>query len=207
MVLSTYRVYSYKTFRLTKEGFQQPEAYCYSGLNGIWYKTFNLSETLLGPASKLGCGHIFHRRSVCVPGTYYWLDYQGRRNYMFCSVSVPSHSVMPTNYMFQGPQREPESQWDQSRESSGMWCGKNISQLVQTLESAWLCLNPSSDTNDVVLGKLLNYLKRVGDGQGSLACYSSWGCKESDITERLNSLTWSLKFLICKMGKIRSPTS
>ena len=23
----------------------------------------------------------------------------------------------------------------------------------------------------------------VGDGQGSLACYSPWGCKESDMTE------------------------
>ena len=28
----------------------------------------------------------------------------------------------------------------------------------------------------------------VGDGQGSLACYSSWSCKESDRTERLNWL-------------------
>ena len=26
----------------------------------------------------------------------------------------------------------------------------------------------------------------VGDGQGDLACYSSWGRKESDTTERLN---------------------
>ena len=26
----------------------------------------------------------------------------------------------------------------------------------------------------------------VGDGQGGLACYSSWGCKELDMTERLN---------------------
>ena len=27
----------------------------------------------------------------------------------------------------------------------------------------------------------------VGDGQGSLACCSPWGCKESDTTEQLNS--------------------
>ena len=27
----------------------------------------------------------------------------------------------------------------------------------------------------------------VGDGQGSLACCSLWGCKESDLTERLNN--------------------
>ena len=26
----------------------------------------------------------------------------------------------------------------------------------------------------------------VGDGQGSLACCSPWGCNESDMTERLN---------------------
>ena len=26
----------------------------------------------------------------------------------------------------------------------------------------------------------------VGDGQGSLECYSPWGCKVSDTTERLN---------------------
>ena len=26
----------------------------------------------------------------------------------------------------------------------------------------------------------------VGDGQGGLACYGSWGCKESDTTERMN---------------------
>ena len=26
----------------------------------------------------------------------------------------------------------------------------------------------------------------VGDGQGVLACYSSWICKESDMIERLN---------------------
>ena len=27
---------------------------------------------------------------------------------------------------------------------------------------------------------------RSWDGQGGLACYNSWGCKESDTTERLN---------------------
>ena len=26
----------------------------------------------------------------------------------------------------------------------------------------------------------------VGDGRGSLACCSAWGCKESDTTEQLN---------------------
>ena len=33
----------------------------------------------------------------------------------------------------------------------------------------------------------------VGDGQGGLACWDSWGCKESDTTERLNwtELNWT----------------
>ena len=26
----------------------------------------------------------------------------------------------------------------------------------------------------------------LGDGQGSMVCYSPWGCKESGMTERLN---------------------
>ena len=39
----------------------------------------------------------------------------------------------------------------------------------------------------------------VGDGQGGLASCDSWGCKESDMTERLNwaelrGETWNLKF-------------
>jgi len=29
-------------------------------------------------------------------------------------------------------------------------------------------------------------MQEVGDGQGSLACCSPWGHKESDMTERLN---------------------
>ena len=32
-----------------------------------------------------------------------------------------------------------------------------------------------------------------GEGQGSLACFSPWGCKESDVTERLNKQTKIIK--------------
>ena len=35
----------------------------------------------------------------------------------------------------------------------------------------------------------------VGGGQGSLACYSPWGCKESDMTERLNWTDWIKEIL------------
>ena len=50
----------------------------------------------------------------------------------------------------------------------------------------------------------------VGDGQGSLACCDSWGCKESDMTERLNWTDWSFpcgstgKESACSMGALGS---
>ena len=39
----------------------------------------------------------------------------------------------------------------------------------------------------------------VGDGQGGLACCSSWGCKESDTTERLN---WTESFCLVSLQRI-----
>ena len=35
-----------------------------------------------------------------------------------------------------------------------------------------------------------------GDGQGGLVCYSLWGCKESDTTERLNWIELHLKLCL-----------
>ena len=35
----------------------------------------------------------------------------------------------------------------------------------------------------------------IGDGQGTLACCSPWGCKELDMSEQLN---WDLNWNMCK---------
>ena len=35
-------------------------------------------------------------------------------------------------------------------------------------------------------GHVFESIPGVGDGQGGLSCCGSWGCKESDMTERLN---------------------
>ena len=43
-------------------------------------------------------------------------------------------------------------------------------------------LDGITDSMDVCLSEL----RGVGDGQEGLACCSSWGCKESDMTEQLN---------------------
>jgi len=45
--------------------------------------------------------------------------------------------------------------------------------------------------NGYAFGQVLG----VGDGQGGLACCSPWGCKESDMTERLNWLKQRLEGL------------
>ena len=37
----------------------------------------------------------------------------------------------------------------------------------------------------------------VGDGQGGLACCDSWGCKESDTTERLNWTIYHITSVKC----------
>ena len=42
-------------------------------------------------------------------------------------------------------------------------------------------------------------LMGVGDGQGSLACCDSWGCKEPDATERLN---WT-DTLMCPLSQMK----
>ena len=39
----------------------------------------------------------------------------------------------------------------------------------------------------------------VGDGQGSLACCSPWGLKESDMTEWLNWTEWNWSFYLMKL--------
>ena len=41
-------------------------------------------------------------------------------------------------------------------------------------------------------------LSKLGDEQGSLACCSPWGCKESGMTERLNWTDQDYKVFICK---------
>ena len=47
-------------------------------------------------------------------------------------------------------------------------------------------------------GREFEWTPGVGDGQGGLACCSSWGCKESDMAERLNWLNW-MKLCSCRI--------
>ena len=52
-------------------------------------------------------------------------------------------------------------------------------------------------------GHEFEWTRRVGDGQGGLACCSSWGCKESDTTEQLN---WTELTLFLSQDRIQDTT-
>ena len=45
----------------------------------------------------------------------------------------------------------------------------------------------------LIRGREFEQARGDGVGQGSLACCSPWGCKESDMTERLNDKLYSIK--------------
>ena len=47
-------------------------------------------------------------------------------------------------------------------------------------------------------GRESQWTAGVGDGQGGLACWDSWGCKESDTTERLNWTEGIFKLFLVK---------
>ena len=50
-------------------------------------------------------------------------------------------------------------------------------------------------------GREFEWTLAVGDGQGGLACCSSWGCKESDTTEQLNWTELSSVIGVCWLSK------
>ena len=63
----------------------------------------------------------------------------------------------------------------------GEWSRQQLQEILLT--SAWLtesCWEQPTNSMDMSLSKW------DGEGQGSLACCSSWGCKELDMTEWLN---------------------
>ena len=47
-------------------------------------------------------------------------------------------------------------------------------------------LDGITDSMEMSLSELRESVMGVGDGQGGLACFDSWGRKESDTTERPN---------------------
>ena len=63
--------------------------------------------------------------------------------------------------------------------------GSNLTQLL-TMEQFWVGHLTCLSQFIFFIYKIRYEYFRIGDGQGSLACCDSWGCKESDATEQLN---------------------
>ena len=61
-------------------------------------------------------------------------------------------------------------------------------------EQKWMTEDEMAGWHHWLDGRESGWTPGVGDGQGGLACWDSWGCKESDTTERLNWTEWSSGF-------------
>ena len=130
--------------------------------NNLCFSTVVLEKTL---ESHLGCKEI---QPVHPKGDQFWV-FIGKTD-----VKVETPILWPPDVKNWLIGRDPEAgkdwRWEEKGSDRG-WDGWIASPTRWT----WVW---------VILG--------VGEGQGSLACCSPWGCKESDLTERLNwtELNW-----------------
>ena len=109
--------------------------------------------------------------------------------------------------------------WDGWIASLIQWT--SVSQSVQLLSRVWFFVTPWISACQASLSKTnsrsslrltsidsvmpsshkFEQIPGVGDGQGSLACCSPWGHKESDTTERLNWADHNLKAVNSSRGQ------
>ena len=61
------------------------------------------------------------------------------------------------------------------------WCWERLRAGGEGANKGW-----DGWMASLINGHRFEWTPGIGDGQGGLVCCSSWGCKESDTTERLN---------------------
>ena len=77
------------------------------------------------------------------------------------------------------------------------------STFVDTTWTKYAKILKSGGYFNISQGSTASFSLGIGDGQGGLVCYSSWGHKESDMTKRLNG---SEPIIIIIFGKICFPS-
>ena len=88
--------------------------------------------------------------------------------------------ALGTDLIFSG------AQWDKELTDAGRDWGQEEKGTTED-EMAWW--------HHRLYGHGFEWTPGVGDGQGGLACFDSWGCKELDMTERLNWMPPSTEIL------------
>ena len=80
-----------------------------------------------------------------------------------------------------------------------LWCWEGLGAGEGTTEDEMAGRHHQLD------GHEFEWTPGVGDGQGGLECCDSWGCKESDMTERMNwtELNWIYRIFLLLSLKVK----
>ena len=71
--------------------------------------------------------------------------------------------------------------WEELTQWKRLWCWEGLGE-----EEKGTTEDEIAGWHHRLNGHEFKWTLGVGDGQGGLACFDSWGCKELDMTERLN---------------------
>ena len=84
--------------------------------------------------------------------------------------------------------KEQQKKLDEKQRSLKIRCTANSPRLKRKKGCVYvnLCRNQGKLWHHQFGGHEFEQALGVGDGQKSLACYNSWGCKELDMTEQIN---------------------
>ena len=168
-------------------------------------------DTILKKQRRYFANKVLSSQSYGFSNSHVWmweLDYKESwvtKNWCFWTVvfektldsSLYSKEIQPVNlkgnqsWIFNGrsdAEAETTILWPPDAKKQLIWkdpdAGKNWRQEEKgTIEDEMVACHHQLD------GQVFEQALRVGEGQGSLACYSPWGYKESDMTNR-TELTW-----------------
>ena len=133
-------------------------------LKNWWFWTVVLENTL---ETLLDCKEI----QPVHPGRYQSWLFTGRTD-----VEVETPIVWPPDAKNWLIGKDPDAGKEWRQEGKGQQSMRYLDGITDSMDMSLGGIN----------GHEFGWTPGIGDGQGGLACYNSWGHKESDTTERLN---------------------
>ena len=158
---------------------------------GLWL-LYTFTYCRLPCSVSLGLGLCSYRYCTCIIYMYIHLHIKDCQCHLYCIVMYPvssthtlahthTHTYTHTQYTSWLIWKDPDAGKDWGQEEKG------------TTEDEVVGWHHQLD------GHEFGWTMGVGDGQGGLACCSSWGHKESDTTERLNWTEPNWLFVACEV--------